>query len=634
MDAHEQSIQQILKKYWGFDFFRPQQSEIIQNVLEGKDGFALLPTGGGKSICYQVPAIANEGVAIIISPLIALMKDQVQNLKSKGIVAEAIYSGMHSKEIDRILDNCVYGNIKMLYLSPERLQTDLAIERLKKMNVSLLAVDEAHCISQWGHDFRPAYLDIAQIRQYHPNVPMIALTATATKLVRKEIVEKLELHEPSLFVGSFSRNNLNYLVFRTENKTGKMLHILNQTSGSAILYVRNRRKTKELADWLMRHGISAQAYHGGMKMEERSAVQDSWLQNKTRVMVATNAFGMGIDKPDVRTVLHYEAPPSLEDYYQEAGRAGRDGKTGYCVLLFHKSDIERQIELNEQRFPSMPEIRRVYKALQLKTQIVPGSGKGTTIPFDIVDFCAQYDLPVNKTFHALRILEQDGWFLISESVYMSSRVHFKVTKAQVYDYQLRNKDLEPTVKLLLRAYEGLFTEFSRIDEGRIANRLNTDRNAVVDQLKRLAKDEIIEYKESSEKPQLTFLRNRVEDQNLSIDQVRYKNRKDRIYQQLQKTIHYLDHDFCRENFLLEYFGEHKAESCGHCDLCRKRSKQQIPNQDELVSKIPADGITIEALLNQFTAIHEKHIQKLLHYMEGEKVIRVEYDRIFLNQEKK
>lgn len=628
MEEHAAAIHSVLKNVWGYASFRPPQEEIILDLLAGRDVLALMPTGGGKSVCYQVPAIASKGICLVISPLIALMKDQVSNLRSRGVVAEAVYSGMHPREIDRILDNCVYGDIKLLYLSPERLQTPIAFERIRKMHVSLIAVDEAHCISQWGHDFRPPYLEISKIRELHPDVPFIALTATATSRVREEICDRLELTNPARYIASFARHNLNYLVYRTEDKVGKMLHILAQTAGSAIVYVRSRKKTRELASLLVRQGIAASAYHAGLIMEERNLIQEEWKGGRCRVMVATNAFGMGIDKPDVRLVLHYEPPPSLEDYYQEAGRAGRDGKTGYCILLYHNSDIEKQIEYNQQRFPSMPEIRRVYKALHLFTRIPPGSGMGTTIPFELVPFCDKYKLPVNLAFHALKILEQDGWFSLSEAIRSPGRVQFKVSREVIYDYYLRKKELEPLSKLLLRGYEGLFTDFVRIDEGMLANKLHTNRETIGKQLRQLAADGIIDYAEASESPQLTMLRDRVEDRNLSIDKQRYKMRKDRAYQQLQKLVDYLGQDLCRENFILAYFGEHRSTPCGHCDLCRKRSRQQVPDKSEILAKIPDDGIDLKSMIREFPSIHEKHIQKLLQYLAGEKLIHIRFERVY------
>ncbi len=628
MEGCAAAIHSALREVWGYTSFRPPQEEIILDLLAGKDVLALMPTGGGKSLCYQVPAVASEGICLVISPLIALMKDQVSNLRARGVVAAAVYSGMHPREIDRILDNCVYGDTKLLYMSPERLQTPIAFERIRKMKLSLVAVDEAHCISQWGHDFRPPYLEISKIRELHPNVPFIALTATATSKVREEIADSLELQTPSRYIASFARSNLNYLVYRTEDKVGKLLHILSQTSGSGIVYVRSRKKTREIADLLARRGIAAKAYHAGLKMEERNSVQDAWQKGSCRVMVATNAFGMGIDKADVRLVIHYEPPPSLEDYYQEAGRAGRDGKTGYCILLYHNSDIEKQIEGNQQRFPSMPEIRRVYKALNLFTRIPPGSGMGTTIPFALVPFCKKYDLPVTRAYHALKILEQDGWFSLSEAIHSPGRVQFKVSKEVMYDYYLRKKELEPLAKLLLRGYEGLFTDFVRIDEGTLANRLQVTRETVSNQLRQLAADGIIEYVEASESPQLTMLRDRVEDRNLSIDKQRYQLRKDRAYQQLQKLVDYLGHDLCRENFILAYFGEHRAAPCGHCDLCRKRSRQQVPDKSGILAKIPDGGIDLKVLLREFPSIHEQHIQKLLQYLAGEKLIHIRLERVF------
>ena len=415
----------ILKQYWGFDSFRPLQEDIIQSVLDGKDTLALLPTGGGKSICFQVPALVKEGICIVISPLIALMKDQVYNLQKRGIAAVAIFSGMHYKDIDRILDNCIYGNTKLLYLSPERLTSDLVRERIKKMKVSLIAVDEAHCISQWGYDFRPPYLQIAEIREYLPKVPIMALTATATPEVVKDIQEKLEFKRGEVFQQSFLRENLAYVVLEEEGKMEKLFKVLTGVRGSGLVYVRNRRKTKEIAMFLKKYRITADYYHAGLTNEERSQKQEAWINDKIRIIVATNAFGMGIDKPDVRVVVHMDLPDSLEAYFQEAGRAGRDGQKSYAVLLYNqgdKLDLERRFELS---FPPLKEVRLTYQALGSYLQLAVGSGEGESYDFDLVEFSRVYGFSTVKTFNCLKVLERAGWIALSESIYIIRQVIYQ-----------------------------------------------------------------------------------------------------------------------------------------------------------------------------------------------------------------
>ncbi|MCB0586106.1 MAG: ATP-dependent DNA helicase RecQ, partial [Phaeodactylibacter sp.] len=416
----ENSPLEILKKYWGYDGFRPLQEDIIRSVLEGKDTLALMPTGGGKSICYQVPALCREGICIVVSPLIALMKDQVENLKQRNIPAEAIYSGMHYRDIDRILDNCVYGNIKLLYLSPERLTTELARVRIQKMKASLLAVDEAHCVSQWGYDFRPPYLQIAEMREVLPGVPILALTATATPEVARDIQEKLAFRQENLLQKSFERPNLSYSVLHEEDKLKKLAEILHRVPGSGIVYVRSRRRTKEIARYLQRQKIRADFYHAGLDTEERSRKQEEWMNNKSRVVVSTNAFGMGIDKPDVRVVVHMELPDSLEAYFQEAGRAGRDGRKSYAVLLYNDSDRQNLERRFEQSFPGLKEVQRVYRALGSYFQLATGSGEGQSFDFEIVEFARNFQIKIVQAYSCLKILEQAGWIVLTDAVFVPS----------------------------------------------------------------------------------------------------------------------------------------------------------------------------------------------------------------------
>ena len=452
----EKSPLDILKQYWGYESFRPLQEDIIQSVLQGRDTLALLPTGGGKSLCYQIPALCRDGICIVVSPLIALMKDQVQQLQDRNISAVAVYAGMHYRDIDRVFDNCAHGHYKLLYLSPERLTTELARERIKRMRVNLLAVDEAHCVSQWGYDFRPPYLQIPEIREWLPGVPVLALTATATQPVVTDIQEKLAFKNQQVFFQSFARDNLSFAVVQEDAKDQKLLEILRKIPGCAVVYVRNRRRTKEIAQLLRQNRIAADYYHAGLNMEERSAKQDAWIRNKTRVIVATNAFGMGIDKPDVRLVVHMDLPDSLEAYYQEAGRGGRDGKRAFAVLLYNQADkqmLERSLELS---FPDMPLIRQVYQALGHYYQLAVGGGEGQSFDFDIVHFCESFRLDAAKVLPCLQLLEQAGWLSLSESVFTPSALMIKVSKESLYDFQLKHPRFDPLLKTILRTYQGAF----------------------------------------------------------------------------------------------------------------------------------------------------------------------------------
>src|SRR5690606_14585455 len=441
----------ILRKYWKYESFRPLQSEIIASVLAGNDTLALMPTGGGKSLCFQVPAMQREGICIVVTPLIALMKDQVENLKARGIEAEAVFSGMSKREMDIAFDNCIYGPIKFLYLSPERLGTELARERIRHMNVNLFAIDEAHCISQWGYDFRPPYLELASLRELHPQVPFLALTATATAKVVDDIQEKLGFRAPNALRRSFVRENLAYMALEQEDKPGRMLRIIRKLGGSGIVYVRNRRETQETARMLINEGVSASFYHAGLEGPERSRRQENWKTNVIRVIVATNAFGMGIDKPDVRFVIHLDIPDSLEAYYQEAGRAGRDGNKSYAVMLYHESDKLALRKNLEQSFPTVAEIKQVYHLLANFFQLAYGAGEGLVLDFDIGEFCNRYKLEVMKTLNALKFLERDGWIRVSEAVYIPSRLQFDVDMPTLYKFQVEHVAYDGFIKLILRS---------------------------------------------------------------------------------------------------------------------------------------------------------------------------------------
>ncbi len=617
----------VLKKYWGYDAFRPLQADIVQSVLEGHDTLALMPTGGGKSICFQVPALCQEGICIVISPLIALMKDQVHNLQIRQVPAAAIYSGMHYKEIDRTFDNCVYGNIKLLYVSPERLVTDVARERIARMHVNLLAVDEAHCISQWGYDFRPPYLEIAKIRELIPDTPVLALTATATPEVVEDIQARLAFRKKHVFQKSFARQNLAYVVLQEEGKMEKLLDILKKVPGSGVVYARNRRKTKEIAQWLRQKGISADFYHAGLQPEVRAERQDAWIADRTRIMVSTNAFGMGIDKPDVRVVVHMELPDSLEAYFQEAGRAGRDGKKAYAVLLYNQSDrlnLERNYEL---AFPEIQEIRRVYHALGSYYQLAIGAGKGQSFDFDLVDFVKNFQLEPLKAMSALKALEQAGWLALTEAVFVPSSLTVRVDKSELYDYQLRNPTLDPVIKAILRAYQGAFNHYVQVREPQLSVLLKMSTEDVIRALQTLHKDQVIDYQMKTDKPQLIFLEDRVERTALNLDFELYRFRKTRHLERIQRAIAYAEQPLCRSRQLLQYFGEQSERDCGVCDVCLGRTKSDLSNADydaiksRIIEKVNIMPLSLENLIASFASSSQEKVIRVLEYLLDEGVLK-------------
>jgi ATP-dependent DNA helicase RecQ len=565
---------EILKQYWGFSSFRPLQEEIITAVMNGEDTLALLPTGGGKSLCFQVPAMVKEGICIVVSPLIALMKDQVEDLKAKGINAMAIYAGMGKREIDILLDNCIYGPVKFLYLSPERLLSDLVRTRISYMNVNLIAVDEAHCISQWGYDFRPPYLQISSLREIHPEVPFIALTATATAFVRTDIQEKLELKNPKVFVQSFARKNLSYVVFDLEDKYKKLIDIVTNVKGSGLVYVRNRRETSEVALFLTRSGFAADFYHAGLDKDERSRKQSDWKQNKIRVMVATNAFGMGIDKPDVRFVVHLDLPESLEAYYQEAGRAGRDGRRSFAVLLANKSDQVALKAKYTDSFPSVEEIRKTYHHLGSYFQLAYGAGAGVSFSFDLADFCKRFKLGVIKTIGALKFLEHDGYITLSENIFLPSRILFTAGNEDVYRFQIENSGYDPLIKTILRSYGGMFDHYAAISESDIAKRLGISFNDVVRLLGNLQDQGLLSYLKQSDQPQLQYILPRVDMQHLDTDVKYIALRKQIQADQIGAVLAYAATAVCRSIQLLAYFDEPNADKCGVCDVCLAEKKQE------------------------------------------------------------
>ncbi|WP_116105490.1 ATP-dependent DNA helicase RecQ [Lewinella sp. IMCC34191] len=578
--------QDILKQYWGYPAFRPLQREIIDHVLAGKDTLALLPTGGGKSVCFQVPALALEGVTLVVSPLIALMKDQVRQLRDRGIVAEAVYSGMRNADIDRILDNAVYGNTKLLYLSPERLITDLARERIRRMPVAMVAVDEAHCISQWGYDFRPPYLRIAELRELHPDVPFIAVTATATPEVIEDIQEKLEFRDGGgVFRQSFARENLAYIVRHPAGKENQILDVLKGVAGTSIVYVRSRGLTKEIAHKIGRRGISAGAYHAGLEPEEKDRRQADWIGDRLRVIVATNAFGMGIDKPDVRTVMHYGPPDSPEAYFQEAGRGGRDGKLAYGIMLYHPSDGDRLIRNWEYSYPPVAEVKRMYRALGSFLQLAVGGGKGEAFDFDLAGFARNFGFDVRQAYSGLKALEKNGYILLTDDIRQSAFLQFIVRKEQLYDYQIKNPHVNKLVKSILRTTQGAFLNPVQLREGALANFLGVSGEELRRLFQKMQAEGIIDYTPEREGPQLVFLEERIDPDNLRIDEKQYNFLKERARERIDTMIAYCEsEDRCRSRQLLLFFGEQDAPACGICDVCR-REKTPVPDRTALYATV-------------------------------------------------
>ncbi|MDB5154290.1 MAG: RecQ family ATP-dependent helicase, partial [Mucilaginibacter sp.] len=544
------TIQEILKHYWKYDSFRPLQEEIIQSVLLGSDTLALLPTGGGKSVCFQIPALAKEGICIVVSPLIALMKDQVENLKAKGIEAVAIVSGMSKREVDIALDNCIYGPVKFLYLSPERLLSELVRERIKYMNVNLIAVDEAHCISQWGYDFRPPYLHIADLRELHPSVPVLALTATATAEVRDDIQQKLLFKQSNVYQQSFERKNISYVVRNEENKLRKLLDIAKGVKGSGIVYVRSRKETAEIAKFYNENGFKADYYHAGLTMEQRSLRQENWKTNRTRIIVATNAFGMGIDKPDVRFVIHKDMPESLEAYYQEAGRAGRDERKAYAVLLYNYADRIKNEKKLLTNFPAVDEIKVIYHHLGAYFQLAYGTGEGVSFDLDLGDFCTRYKLDATKTINALKFLEQDEYLAFNESVFLPSRFRFEIFNEQLYNFQIQNSSWDPFIKTLLRSYGGSFENYVRLRENDLARRSNLSVQQVIEGLKQLQELGILNYLQQTDQPQVTYLRPRMQNNELIINKRYIEDRKAIYRKKIEAVFAYAEHKKCRSQMLL------------------------------------------------------------------------------------
>jgi ATP-dependent DNA helicase RecQ len=621
-------LEQILQKYWGYATFRTLQKEIIESVLAGNDTLALLPTGGGKSVCFQVPALALEGMCLVISPLIALMKDQIEQLQKRGIEAEAIYSGMDWRMMDKVLDEAVDGKLKFLYLSPERLKTEMFLQRAKRMKISLLAIDEAHCISQWGYDFRPLYLEIATFRQFIPQVPLIALTATATELVKRDIQEKLQFRNlDNVFQKSFARENLSYSTFLVEDKAHKMVDILQKVAGTAVVYVRNRRKTQEIAEILQKNGISADYYHAGLSNQLRSTKQDNWLQNRTRVIVATNAFGMGIDKPEVRVVIHWDLPDSLEAYYQEAGRAGRDERKAYAVALYHPNDLEDLTTRTMLNYPEADFVKTVYQALANYLNVPIGAGEFSNYDFDLAEFQRNFNFIGTQAFYALKLLESEGLIEFNESFHNPAKVMFTLTGKGLYEFQMKHPKAEPIIRILQRIYgEGIQNHLVNISERNIAHYLQVAESEIVKQLNRLQDYEVIVYSPIKEKAQITLLSPRYDLTNLPLNLVKIEERKQRDIAKIKAVKHYVTHPHrCRTQLLLEYFGEISDHTCGVCDNCLHKKKASSATEEPAVSEkigqiLALGALAPRVLLQKLQPLPEKEVLVIIRQMLDVKLL--------------
>jgi ATP-dependent DNA helicase RecQ len=569
----------ILRDYWGYSSFRSLQEDIIQSVWEGKDTLGLMPTGGGKSLTFQVPVMAMKGICLVVTPLIALMKDQVDNLRERGIKAAAIYSGMSRTEIITTLENCIFGDFKFLYVSPERLSSDIFITKLQAMNVCLLVVDESHCISQWGYDFRPSYLKISDIRLLLEDVPVLALTATATREVVEDIQERLLFKKKNLFQKSFVRENLSYVVRRADNKVGELIHILQTVQGTSIVYVRSRKQTKEIAQSLIKAGISADFFHAGLSHEDKAVRQNAWKLNECRVIVSTNAFGMGIDKPDVRTVIHMDLPNSLEEYFQEAGRAGRDGERSYAIILYTKADSTKLKKRVADTFPERDFILRVYEALGNFYQVAVGAGYNDVYDFSLHEFCLPFKFPFLQTHHALKILELAGYIEYTEEIDVRSRIRFLMYRDDMYSLQL-GKGMDELLHTILRNYTGVFSDDVYIDESLLAVRTGKSRKEIYEMLVSLSRMRYVRYVPQKKTPFIVFTTSREEKQFVSISRAVYEERKKRFEKRIYSMIDYVEEtDVCRSRMLLIYFGEKNPKDCGQCDVCLKKNETGLSNYE-------------------------------------------------------
>tara|TARA_Y100000589_G_scaffold90768_1_gene85365 strand:- start:1094 stop:2998 length:1905 start_codon:yes stop_codon:yes gene_type:complete len=627
------SPKEILKKYWGYDSFRNKQENVIHSILDAKDTLTLLPTGGGKSICFQVPALMMEGICVVISPLIALMNDQVTSLKTKNIRALAITSGMSFSELDIALDNCIYGNYKFLYLSPERIESEMVRQRLKKMNINLLVVDEAHCISEWGYNFRPSYLKIAKIREI-TTAPIIALTATATPLVVKDIQEKLKFDNGNIISTSFYRDELSYVVLKQDDKDSKLIQILKRVKGTSIIYCRTRKETKRIHLLLSEYGITSHFYHAGLDVVERASKQKQWQLNHVRVMVATNAFGMGINKKDVRLVVHNHIPFSMEAYFQEAGRAGRDKKLSYSILLYNDLDINDLKKQINNHYPKIEFIKSIYQNISNYLGIAIGDGEHQEFSFNISEFCKRYNLNQLQTFNSIKLLEKEDYIKLSEAIHQPSRLFIKVTHTELYQFQIANKQYDILLKILLRSYGSLFDNFTKIQENIIAKRAQLSTQEVKDFLTNLKQMDILDYIPQNSNPKLLMLKTRVDSKYISLSKETLETRKANEEAKAASVIQYASNQYqCRSYVLQNYFGEEDNKRCGKCDVCLERNKLKINDQE-----FEAITLAVQNLISQNPMHVDDIIMAIVEFREDKMISVLQFlsdnGQIAMNDEQK